>query len=153
MNTKELHQQTIRGLIQTTVNRTHLDLERRGLIEEGTTVDWNQLRSLNREIDLLFTHGISTRRETQTIRNLIVEVQARATATYQGIPDTAEFEAALAKGIRAYSQYIKRKNLQTQTDFAGFKQTLEEQFNWGVLELHKRDFQINARLVQYREYR
>ncbi|HVI21202.1 MAG TPA: hypothetical protein VM660_04035 [Bacillus sp. (in: firmicutes)] len=111
MNTKELHQQTIKGLIQTTVNRTHLDLERRGLIAEGTTVDWNQIRSLDREINLLFTHGVTSRREAQTIRNLIVEVRTRAITTYQGIPNTEDFEVALAKGIQVYSRHIRNNNI------------------------------------------
>ena len=35
----------------------------------------------------------------------------------------------------------------------GFHQTLEEQFHWGILERHRRDFQINPRLTCYREYR
>ena len=106
MNVKELHQQTIRRLIQTTVNRTHLNLERRGLITEGLTVDWTGIRSLNREIDLLFTHGIALQREEHTINNLIVEVQTRAPTTYQGISNIEEFEQALAEGIQAYSQHI-----------------------------------------------
>ena len=80
-----------------------MNLERRGLITEGLTVDWTGIRSLNREIDLLFTHGIASRREEHTINNLIVEVQTRAPTTYQGISNIEEFEQALAEGIRAYS--------------------------------------------------
>src|SRR4051794_30064341 len=153
MNTKELHQQTIKGLIQTTVNRTHLDLERRGLIAEGTTVDWNQIRSLDREINLLFTHGMTSRREAQSIRNLIVEVRTRAITTYQGIPNTEDFEVALAKGIQVYSRHIRDNNIRPPNNFAGFQQTLEEQFHWGILELHQRNFQLKPRLTRYRNYR
>ena len=56
-------------------------MKRRELIIEGATVDWTGIRSLNREIDLLFTHEIALRREEHTINNLIVKVQTRAPAT------------------------------------------------------------------------
>jgi len=55
MKVKEFHQHTIRGLIQITVNKTHLDLERRRIIEEGSVVDWTDIQSLIREIDFLFS--------------------------------------------------------------------------------------------------
>ena len=74
MNIQRFYQQTIRGLIQTTVNRTHLNLERRELISIGITVDWNNIRSLVQGIDILFRHEINTRRERLSIENLVVDV-------------------------------------------------------------------------------
>src|SRR5215212_8272861 len=107
MNTKNLHLQTIRDLIQTTVNRTHLDLERRQLIAEGLIVDWTSINSLIHEINFLYEREIRSRRERQTIDNLIIEVRLRATQTYPGLPDHRAFETSLAEGIRAYSRHIK----------------------------------------------
>jgi hypothetical protein len=61
MNEQQLHQQTIRGLIQNTVNGTHLDLKRRALIPFGRTVDWTNIRSLVQGIDILFKQELNTR--------------------------------------------------------------------------------------------
>jgi len=51
MNAKRFHQQTIRELIQTTVNRTLEDLVQRRLInpedDPGPVVNWDNIRSLN----------------------------------------------------------------------------------------------------------
>src|SRR6266487_2571826 len=152
MNVQRFHQQTIRGLIQTTVNRTHLNLERRELISIGTTVDWNNIRSLVQGIDILFRHEINTRRERLSIENLVVDVRTRITHTISGIANLEEFEEALARGIAAYSQYIKRNNL-SQPANRGFCQTLEEQFHLGLLENSQRDLQITNRVSRYLEYK
>ena len=82
MNAKRFHQQTIRGLIQITVNRTLEDLVQRRLIDtednQEPVVNWNNIRSLDREIDFLSERGFNTRRERQTIENLITEIRLRA---------------------------------------------------------------------------
>ena len=153
MNVQRFHQQTIRGLIQTTVNRTHLDLERRELISIGTTVDWNNIRSLVQGIDILFKHKINTQRERLSIENLVVDIRTRITHTIFGIANLEEFEEALARGIAAYSRYIKRNNLSQPANSGGFRQTLEEQFHLGLLENSQRDFQITYRVSRYREYK
>ena len=53
MNERTFHQETIRGLIRHTINRTHLDLEQRGLIAVGNIVDWTNLRTFDQEINNL----------------------------------------------------------------------------------------------------
>ena len=111
MTNKELHQDTIKGLIQTTVNKTLTDLVKRHLIDERSVADWTELRSLTREIDFLYTREIGSRRETQTLENIIIEVRIRAPAIYTLLGNQEGFEAALTKGIKAYSQHIKRENL------------------------------------------
>ena len=66
MNTKEVHQQIILGLIQTTVNRTFLDLERRRLFDvtaQNQVIDWSNIRTLSNGIDWLFDSAINSRRE------------------------------------------------------------------------------------------
>ena len=77
MNEREFHQQTIRGLIQTTVNRTHLDLERRGLIPVGTPIDWTNIRVLIQGIEILFTQQIQSEGERIAIRNLAIEIRTK----------------------------------------------------------------------------
>jgi len=131
----------------------HLDLERRELISIGTTVDWNNIRSLVQGIDILFRHEINTRREKLSIENLVVDVRTRITHTISGIANLEEFEEALARGIAAYSRYIKRNNLSQPANSGGFRQTLEEQFHLGLLENSQRDFQITYRVSRYREYK
>ena len=54
MNEREYHQHIILGLIQTTVNVTHLDLERRGLLNLRTAFNWTNLRTFKQAIDTLF---------------------------------------------------------------------------------------------------
>ena len=152
MNTEQFHQQTILGLLQTTVNRTHLDLERRQLINLGSVVNWTNLRTLTNEINSLFTREIDSRRERVAFDNIIVEIRLRATSTYEGLADTAAFEANLRQGIVAYSQHIRRENLTPPENFAGFQQTLEEQFKWGILHLHEKRYRRNPRLKRYSEY-
>jgi hypothetical protein len=109
MNSKEFHQQIILGLIQNTVNKTFSDLTRRQLIEvelEAQLVDWTNLRTLTNEINWLFERGINSRRERQTIENLITEIHLRAPSIYTTLTEIDEFDKALAQGIKAYSQYI-----------------------------------------------
>ena len=86
-----------------TVNRTHLDLERRQLINLGSVVNWTNLRTLMNEINFLFTREIDSQRERVAFDNIIVEIRLRATSTYEGLADTAAFEANLRQGIVAYS--------------------------------------------------
>ena len=106
MNTEQFHQQTILGLIQTTVNLTHLDLERRQLIDIGSVVDWTNIRSLTNEINSLFARELGSRRERVAFDNIIVEIRLRANSTYGGLADTVAFEANLRRGIVTYSQHI-----------------------------------------------
>ena len=106
MNTEQFHQQMILGLLQTTVNRTHLNLERRQLINLGSVVNWTNLRTLTNEINSLFTREIDSQRERVAFDNIIVEIRLRAASTYKGLADTAAFEANLRREIVAYSQHI-----------------------------------------------
>ena len=152
MNTEQFHQQTILGLLQTTVNLTHLDLERRQLIEIGSVVDWTNIRSLTNEINSLFKRELDSRRERVAFDNIIVEIRLRANPTYGGLADTAAFETNLRRGIVTYSQHIRRQDLTPPENFAGFQQTLENQFNWGILHLHQKYFERNPRLKRYSEY-
>ena len=73
MNVRTFHRETIRGLIRNTVNRTHLDFERRGLLAVGIVVDWNNLRTVHQEINNLFASRIGSNREQIAVNNLIVE--------------------------------------------------------------------------------
>ena len=77
----------------------------------------------------------------------------RAPLIYTTLTDTNAFDNSLSEGIKAYSQYIKRNNLVPPQNFVGFRQTLEEQFNWGLPSHHQRSFQINYRTSRYLEYR
>ena len=134
MNGQRFHRDTIRGLIQTTINRTHLDLERRGLIRPGTIVDWTNIRILNQGIDLLYNQEENSRRERAALNALIIEIRTRITNTIPGISNLAEFEEALKRGIQTYSQYIKTRNLTQTQNPQGFFQTLKDQFLYGILE-------------------
>src|SRR5436190_18154901 len=107
MNHKTFHQNTIRGLLRHTINRTHLDLERRGLINLGIVIDWNNLRTLNQEIDRLFNHPAQSTRERTTVGNIIIEVRLKVAHFAQALPNYGNFEQALSNGIKVYSRYIK----------------------------------------------
>jgi len=146
MNSKEFHLQTILGLIQTTINRTYLDLTRRNLLEvnpDARIVNWNNLRTLTNEINWLFERELNSRREGQTIANIIIEIHTRAPLIYTILLETRAFDEALNSGIKAYSQYLRRNNLIPPPNFIGFRQSLDEQFHWGILHLYRRNFQIN----------
>src|SRR5688572_26314187 len=120
MSVKEFHQQTVIGLLQTTVNRTYLDLIRRQLIDIESVVDWTNIRSLTNEINWLFRREIDSRLERQSLDNIRIEIQTRAPFIYQGIVNAREFETSLIDGIRAYSRYIKENNLVPPINFRGF---------------------------------
>src|SRR6185295_2695610 len=108
MNSKEFHLQTILGLIQTTINRAYLDLTRRNLLEvnpDARIVNWNNLRTLTNEINWLFEREFNSRREGQTIANIIIEIHTRAPLIYTILLETRAFDEALNSGIKAYSQY------------------------------------------------
>ena len=152
MNEQQFHQQTIRGLIQTTINRTHLDLERRGLIAFGTVIDWTNIRTLVQGIDILFRQPLASRRERVAVDNLIIEVRGRILHTIPGIANLEEFEGALKAGIKAYSRHIRRNHVILPANHRGFRQTLEDQFRWGILEVHQRYFQIQFGIRRYIEY-
>ena len=128
MNEQQFHQETIRGLIQTTLNRMHLDFERRSLIPLGSTVDWTNIRTLIQGIDILFRQAINSRAERTAVRNLIIEIRGRMANTIPGISNLDEFETALSNGIKAYSRHIKRHHIIPPDNFRGFQQTLEDQF-------------------------
>src|ERR1043166_8433658 len=88
MNTKEVHQQIILGLIQTTVNRTFLDLERRRLFDvtaQNQVIDWSNIRTLSNKIDWLFDSTINSRREGIILRNLIIEIRQKAPPIYTAL--------------------------------------------------------------------
>ena len=126
MNVKEFHQQTIRGLIQITVNRMHLNLKRRRIIEERSVVNWTDIWSLIREIDFLFNQEINSCHEKQTIENLIVKIQIKANHIYSELANTQEFEISITARISAYSRFIRRRATNLPSDFRGFRLTLLE---------------------------
>src|ERR1044072_4112419 len=153
MTVKEFHLQTIKGLVRTTVNSTHLDLERRQLIPLGSAINWTGLRGFDNEINTLFNSEASSRRERQAVNNIIVEVRVRATTTYQELSDQRAFKRSLTHGIKVYSRYIKNTTLDPPLGFQGLYQTLEEQFTCGLLDPYQRDFEINQNLTRYRQHR
>jgi len=121
---RDFHQFTIRGLIQTTVNRTYIDLTRRQIIDEESVVDWTELRSLTNEINFLFEGAIDSQREANTLNNIIIEIQTRAASIYPGLANSNEFDQYLRQGIKVYSQYIRVNNLAAPQNV--IDQTLEE---------------------------
>lgn len=154
MSVKEFHQEIIKGLIQTTVNRTHLDFERRRLIEaDSVVVNWTNLRSLTQEIDFLYDHEVNSRRERTTLDNLITEIRARAPTIYPILANERAFERSIRTGIKVYSQHIKRINRVPPPGFSGFYQTLEDQIQWETLAVHQRRFTINNRVRRYLDYK
>ena len=158
MNSKEVHQQTIKGLIQTTINRTFLDLERRRLFDaraQNQIVDWTNTRSLTNEIDWLFDSEINSLQEEIRIRNLIVEINQRAPSIYIVLADSDAYDQALSNGIKGYSRLIKRQNFTLSSPAArpSFQQTLHEQINFGILQWHQRQFEVNYRTSRYIDYR
>src|ERR1700744_5032677 len=148
MNSRDFHRQTILGLIQTTINKTYLDLDRRNLVEVNQAariVNWTNLRTLINEINWLFERGFNSRRETQTIANIITEIHTRAPLIYTTFIEHRAFDNALKRGIKAYLQHIRGPNfvVPNPQTFGGFRQSLIEQFNWGILDRYHRNFQIN----------
>ena len=154
MNVRTFHRETIRGLIRNTVNRTHLDFERRGLIAVGTVIDWNNLRTLNQEINSLFASRIGSNREQTAVNNLIIEFWLRIAHLLPIIADQNSYEDSIARGIKVYSRYIKDNQVTraTTNNNQGFFQSLEDQFKWGILETFQIGFTVNPRIRQYQEY-
>ena len=156
MNSKEFHQQTILGLIQTTVNWTFSDLTRRDLIDVNIKehiINWTNLRTLSNEIDWLFNREIGSQRERISVENLITEIHTRAPTIYTILADTAGFDQAFSRGIKAYSRYIKRNQLVPASNTVGYiQQDFNDQFNWGILQYHWKDFQIRSQTSRYLEY-
>jgi hypothetical protein len=149
MNNRTFHRNTIRGLLRHTINRTHLDLERRGLVNLGIVIDWNNLRTLNQEIDRLFNHPVQSTRERTTVGNIIIEVRLRVAHFTQALPNYGDFEQALFNGIKVYSRYIKAN---PQITGQPIYQSLEDQFHWGILENYQRGFQVNKRVTRYLKF-
>src|SRR5436305_8411821 len=100
MNVRTFHRDTIKGLIRNTVNRTHLDFERRGLLIVGNVINWNNLRTLHQEINNLFASRIGSNREQTEVNNLIIEFRTRAAHLLPIITDQNGYEDSLAKGIK-----------------------------------------------------
>src|SRR5688572_15206119 len=148
--TRDAHLSTIKGLIQTTVNLTFVDLGRRQLITDTTAIDWTNLRSLHNEINFLFSETPDSAREENTLDNLITEVHVRAANVYPGLADPDQFDQNLRQGIKIYSQYLRRRTVTSPQ--IRIDQTLEEQYNWGILENCVHVSQINHRIRQYREF-
>ena len=156
MNSREFHRQTVFGLIQTTVNTTFLDIIRRRLIEvapEEQVIDWDNNRTIINEINWLFRSDLESRRERRSINNIITEIHFKALPIYTTLTEVDAFDEALKKGIKSYSQYIRRNQIVPPLNFAGFWQTLSEQFNFGLLQYHQRDLQVNYQFARYLEYR
>lgn len=154
MNERTFHQETIRGLIRHTINRTHLDLEQRGLIAVGRIVNWTNLRTFDQEINNLYRSPIYSRRERIAINNLLIEVQRRINHFTTVIPDIAAFEESVKEGIRVYSRHIKQNHFAPPNpdNFRGLYQSIEEQFRWGIFETFQTDIQVNTRISQYLEF-
>ena len=111
MNVRTFHRETIRGLIRNTVNRTHLDFERRGLLAIGTVIDWNNLRTLHQEINHLFASRRGSGREQVAVNNLIIEIRTRVNHLLPLITDQNGYEDSIARGIKVYSRYIKENHV------------------------------------------
>ena len=132
MNEREYHQHTILGLIRTTVNLTHLDLERRGLLNLRIAVNWTNLRTFKQAIDTLFASQIDSQRERIALQNILIETRQRTqhigTAVNQ--PNYLDsFESSLQEGITAYSRHIKNNHLTQGEDPLIFNQYIEEQLH------------------------
>ena len=153
MNVRTFHQETIRGLLRNTVNRTHLDFEQRELIPLGTVVDWTDLRTFNQEINNLFASCIDSDREQAVIGNLIIEVRLRINHLLPIIANPQEYERALATGVKVYSRYIKNNWItRANQQHGGFFQSLEDQTRWGILEEYQVGFLVNPCIIQYLEF-
>ena len=107
MNVRTFHRETIRGLIRNTVNRTHLDFERRGLIAVGTVIDWTNIRTLNQEINLLFASRIGSNREQTAVNNLIIEFRLRIAHLLPIIVDQNSYEDSIARELKFISDILK----------------------------------------------
>src|SRR3989337_1678536 len=124
----KFHRETIRGLIQTTVNRTRLDLSRRRLIDNTVIIDWTQIRPLIQGINILYNQVTHSIPERVALNTLIIEIRTRIAQIIPGISNLEEFEEALTEGIKAYSQHIKENHFEPPVNFEGFQQSLEVQF-------------------------
>ena len=139
---KTLHRDTIRGLLQKTINLTLLDLEQRELITRGAVIDWTHIRTFTQAIDILFEREIESEAERVARRNIIIEIRGRITSIIPGISNLENYEHSLEAGIRAYSRHIKTNWLISQPHINGFRQTLDDQFYWGLTDPYTKDFQI-----------
>ena len=56
---------------------------------------------------------------------------------YTILTDTAGFDQALLRGIKAYSKYIKWDQLVPASNTVRYiQQNFNNQFNWGILQYH-----------------
>src|ERR1051326_3605346 len=100
VNVRTFHRDTIKGLIRNTINRTHLDFERRGLLIIGTVINWNNLRTLHQEINRLFNSQIGSNREQIVVNNLITEIWTRAAHLLPLVANRNSYEDSLTRGIK-----------------------------------------------------
>src|SRR5437764_1384300 len=149
---KTLHRDTIRGLLQKTINLTLLDLEQRELITRGAVIDWTHIRTFTQAIDILFEREIESEAERVARRNIIIEIRGRITSIIPGISNLENYEHSLEAGIRAYSRHIKTNWLISQPHINGFRQTLDDQFYWGLTDPYTKDFQIRRTQRRYQIY-
>lgn len=154
MNEQLFHRETITGLIQKTVNVTYVDLERRGLIPVDPTlaIDWTNLRTLVRDIDILHTTAIESRPEEIALRNIGLELLPRISSLIPGLADFPAFRGAIEHGIKTYSRHIKRNHIIPPPGSLGFQQTVEEQIEWGILDTDQLNTQANTGLKRYLRY-
>src|SRR6266480_3005677 len=149
---KTLHRDTIRGLLQKTINLTLLDLEQRELIPRGAVIDWTRIRTFTQAIDILFEQEIGSEAERVARRNIITEIRGRITSIIPGLSNLENYEQALEDGIRAYSRHIKTNRLIPQPHINGFRQTLDDQFYWGLTDPYTKNFQICRTQRRYQIY-
>ena len=149
---KAFHRETIRGLIQKTVNLTLVDLEQRSLVPIRVIIDWTYIRTLIQGIDILYEQEIGSEAEEIALRNISIEIQNRTATIQSGIFDQEGYQQSLVNGIRAYSRHIKIERLTPQPHLNGFQQTLEDQFFWGITDPYSKEYQINRDLGRYRTY-
>src|SRR6266513_1105456 len=149
---KTLHRDTIRELLQKTINLTLLDLEQKELITRGAVIDWTHIRTFTQAIDILFEREIGSEAERVARRNIIIEIRGRITSIIPGISNLENYEHSLEAGIRAYSRHIKTNRLISQPHINGFRQTLDDQFYWGLTDPYTKDFQIRQTQRRYQIY-
>ena len=148
----KFHRETIRGLIQTTVNRTSLDLSRRRLIDNTVVIDWTQIRPLIQGINILYNQVTHSIPERVALNALIIEIRTRITQIIPGISNLEEFEEALTEGIKAYSRHIKENRFEPPVNFEGFQQSLEVQFKWGILEQKVNTFEVGFGIQKFQTH-
>ena len=85
-------------------------------------------------------------------RNIIIEIRGRITSIIPGISNLKNYEHSLEARIRAYSRHIKTNWLISQPHINGFRQTLDDQFYWGLTDPYTKNFQIRRTQRRYQIY-